>query len=26
VAQYGIVDDVLKVIPALTQKIKEIKG
>jgi len=26
VAQYGIVDDVLKVIPALTQKVKEIKG
>jgi len=26
VAQYGIVDDVLKVIPALAQKIKEIKG
>ncbi|HIH78111.1 MAG TPA: electron transfer flavoprotein subunit alpha/FixB family protein [Halobacteria archaeon] len=26
VAQYGIVDDILKVIPALTQKVKEIKG
>jgi electron transfer flavoprotein alpha subunit len=26
IAQYGIVDDLLKVVPALTEKIKELKG